>query len=53
MKIVREQKKSKFEEMRERAKREVKNRDEGSGLMTHMGKLKTFGELADSITKLR
>jgi hypothetical protein len=55
MKIVREQKKNIFDEMRLRAQREIKNRDDIGRSMIggNMGKLKSFGELADSMTKLR
>ena len=38
--------------MRERALREIRNKDQPNR-MGAMGKLKSFGELADSLLKLR
>ena len=52
MKLVRDQTKNKFEEMRLRALREIRSRDEPNR-MGSMGPLKSFGELADSLMKLR
>jgi hypothetical protein len=52
MKQVREQTKAKFEEMRLRALREIRSKDEPNR-MGQMGALKSFGELADSLLKLR
>ena len=54
MKILREQKKTKFEEMRLKARNAVKN----IGISSHsgvgpMGPIKSFGQLQDSIMKMR
>ncbi|CDW87948.1 UNKNOWN [Stylonychia lemnae] len=64
MKIIREQKKDQFLEMRDRARREVKGQgifsdsidnrlSYSTQVMAHMGPIKSFGELKDSILKLR
>jgi len=64
MKIIRDQKKDQFLEMRDRARREVKghgifSNSLGNGLsystqiMGNMGPIKSFGDLKDSILKLR
>jgi hypothetical protein len=50
MRIVREGSVDKFKQMRDRARREVRS---GPSLSGNMGTLKSFGELSDSILKLR
>ena len=50
MKIIRETKKDKFEEMRERARKELRSKESAIG---NMGTLKSFGDLADSLLKMR
>ena len=61
MKLVREQKKPKFDEMRERARHIALRGNSsfggvglsgGMSIMGHMGPIKSFGELQDSILKL-
>ena len=54
MKVLRENTQNKFEEMRDRARREMRCKDSVtvSG-MGNMSSLKSFGELNDSILKLR
>ena len=51
--MIRESTQSKFEEMRDRAKREIRNRDNSINIMGQMGPIKSFAELADSMQKLR
>ena len=53
MKLLRESTQNKFEGMRMRASRDLKEKDTGCSSIGAMGKIKTFGELSDSILKLR
>jgi len=54
MKLVRSERQEKFNFMRERGKNELKTpNDLVSTLIGHMGPIKTFGELSESILKLR
>lgn len=52
MKAIRENTKSKFEERRVKAIRELANKDQGNS-MPSMRPIKTFAEVADSLQKLR
>lgn len=54
MKELRETKKERFLMMREKAQESVKSKVGGrGGQMSRLGKIKAFGELQDSIAKLR
>ena len=54
MKQLRENRKDRFLMMRDKAQESVKSKVGGmGGQMSRMGKIKTFGELQDSIAKLR
>lgn len=54
MKELRENRKERFLAMREKAQESVKSKVGGlGGQMSRMGKIKTFGDLQDSIAKLR